>query len=283
MYFLSFETSTKIFSLALNKDEKVLRYRNLKSAFLLEDSIVPAMDKILDSAGIKFSQIDGFAIALGPGSFTSLRVGLATVKAFAMATGRPVVGIPTLDIIAQGILSLCHSRPRQKHSGVNSSGNPFYHYDEICVINDARRGKVYACLYDPKGRRSSCPTPTVVRKSDYLLISLDDLLEKVHGKTLLVGDAVGLYRNRLSKFLFADEKWWYPQSKVMAALAYERFRHKQYDDAASLLPLYLYPQDCQVTTSMVVMPDTHSCSSFPRKRVLIPDTRRSSESKNNGH
>jgi tRNA A37 threonylcarbamoyladenosine modification protein TsaB len=45
------------------------------------------MDKMLDSAGIKFSQIDGFAIALGPGSFTSLRVGLATVKAFAMSTG----------------------------------------------------------------------------------------------------------------------------------------------------------------------------------------------------
>lgn len=221
MYFVSFETSTKIFSLAVNKDEKVLRYRNLKSAFLLENSIVPALDKILDSAAIKFSQLDGFAIALGPGSFTSLRVGLATVKAFAMATGRPVVGIPTLDIIAHGVnVGVC---------------------DEICVINDARRGKVYACLYDPKGK-------TLVRKSDYLLTSLDDVLKKVHGKTLFVGDAVGLYRNSISKFLFADEKWWYPQSKVMAALAYERFKIKQYDDAASLVPLYLYPQDCQVVS-----------------------------------
>ena len=63
MYFLSFETSTKIFSLALSQDEKVLRYRNLKSASVLEDSILPTVDKILDSAGVKFSQIDGFAIA----------------------------------------------------------------------------------------------------------------------------------------------------------------------------------------------------------------------------
>ena len=102
MYFLSFETSTKIFSLAVSKDEKVLRYRNLKSALVLEDSILPTVDKMLDSAGIKFSQIDGFAIALGPGSFTSLRVGLSTVKAFAMSTAKPVVGIPTLDIIAHG-------------------------------------------------------------------------------------------------------------------------------------------------------------------------------------
>ena len=216
MYFVSFETSTKIFSVALSRDEKVLRYRNLKSASVLEDSILPTLDKMLDSAGIKFSQLDGFAIALGPGSFTSLRVGLSTVKAFAMATGRPVVGIPTLDIIANGVNeAVC---------------------DEICVINDARRDKVYACFYDPKG----------LRKSDYLLTSLEDVLEKARGKTLFVGDAVGLYRNSISKFLFAEEKYWYPQAKVMAALAYERFREKLYDDAASLLPLYLYPQDCQV-------------------------------------
>ena len=70
MYFLSFETSTKIFSLAVNKDDKVLRYRNLKTALLLEDSIIPTVDRILESAGIKFSQIDGFAIALR--QYTSL-------------------------------------------------------------------------------------------------------------------------------------------------------------------------------------------------------------------
>ncbi len=219
MYFLSFETSTKIFSLALSRDEKVLRHRNLETASVLEDAILPAMDKVLDAAGIKFSQIDGFAIALGPGSFTSLRVGLSTVKAFAMSTGKPIVGIPSLDIIARGV----------------EAGD----CDEICVINDARRGKVYACLYDAGA----------VRKSDYLLTSLDDVLKKVHGKTLFVGDALGLYRKEIkSKCLFADEKWWYPQAKVMAAMSYERFRKQQYDDAAKLLPLYLYPQDCQVTT-----------------------------------
>ena len=230
MYFLSFETSTKIFSLALSQDEKILRYRNLKSASVLEDTILPTINKILDSAGVKFSQIDGFAIALGPGSFTSLRVGLSTVKSFAMATNKHVIGIPSMDIIAHGV----------------NLGS----YDEICVINDARREKVYACLYGPNGRTS-----------DYLLTSIDDVLEKVHGKTLWVGDAIGIYRksieaayqeytskkNRSCKCFFADEKWWYPRATVMAALAYERFQNKKYDDAASLLPLYLYPQDCQVT------------------------------------
>ncbi len=248
MYFLSFETSTKIFSLALNKDEQVLRFRNLKSALVLEDSILPAMDKMLGLAGVKFSQVDGFAIGLGPGSFTSLRVGLSTVKAFAMSTGKPVVGIPTLDIIASGI---CHSRARSSYRTLAvARGNPFSHYDEICVIADARRDKVYACLYGPKGRTS-----------DYLLTSLEDVLDKVHGRTLFTGDGLSLYRKDIEeayqkyaskksstcKCFFADEKYWHPQARVMAALAYERFRKKQYDDAAGLLPLYLYPQDCQVT------------------------------------
>ncbi len=233
MYFLSFETSTKIFSLALSRDGKVLRFRNLKSAAVLEDNIVPAMDKMLDAAGLAFSQVDGFAIAIGPGSFTSLRVGLATVKAFALGTGKPVVGIPSLDIVAHG-LRLWGSAPK---------------HDEICVLGDARRGKVYACIY--RGDQ----------KSAYLLTTLDDVLKKVEGRTLFAGDALSLYRGEIKEAyrrhasrknspcqcLWADQKWWYPQAKVMASIAYERLRQKQYDDAAKLLPIYLYPQDCQVS------------------------------------
>ena len=229
MHFLSFETSTKIFSLALSRDEKVLRFKNLKSALVLEESILPTMDEMLLSAGIKFSQIDGFAIALGPGSFTSLRVGLATVKAFAMGTGKPVVGIPSMDIIAHGVDSTA--------------------CDEVCVINDARRGNIYACFYDSKVPRGQC-----------VLTTLEDVLDKVHGKTLFVGDALGVYKKDIEEAyrkynpkkisdcqcLFVDEKSWYPQARIMAALAHERFQNKQYDDAAKILPLYLYPQDCQV-------------------------------------
>ena len=246
MYFLSFETSTKIFSLALNQDGKVLRFRNLKTALVLEDSILPAIDKMLESAGVKFSQIDGFAIAKGPGSFTSLRVGFATIKAFAMSTGKPVVAIPTMDI---NIPCFLRGKPELKIEYGNIT------LDEICVIYDARRGKVYACIYGAEGR-----------KTDYLLTTLEDVLKKVHGKTLFVGDALGIYRKDIEnayrkdaingissnkpnvcQCFFADEKYWHPQARVMAALAYERFKNKDYDDAAKVLPLYLYPQDCQVT------------------------------------
>jgi hypothetical protein len=86
----------------------------------------------------------------------------------------------------------------------------------------------------------------------------------VQGKTFFVGDAVGLYRKHIEEAYqkdatkskntcqcrFADEKFWFPKAKVMAELAFKRFQDKKYDDAAKLLPIYLYPQDCQVSPAV---------------------------------
>ncbi len=282
MYFLSIESSTKVFSLALSRDAKVLRFRNLNVDKALEHSIVPAIDKILGSAGISFKKLDAFAVGIGPGSFTSLRVGLATVKAFAMATGKPVVGISSLDVIAQGTaVTPC---------------------DEICVLSDARRGMVYAAIYGStrpsgllalskvEGLTTSGPTrpsgllalskveglttsgstrpdqtvgtrspqaANLKRKSDHMLCGLNIVLDKVHGKTLFVGDGAGLYRDEIIRAykecdssctaVFAARNLWHPKAKVLAKLAFERLAAKDYDDSERLVPLYLYAADCQVT------------------------------------
>jgi universal bacterial protein YeaZ len=163
MYYLSLETSTKIFSLSVSRDEKVLRFRNITTAKLLENSIITAIDKLLDSAKVKFDQLDAFVIGLGPGSFTSLRVGLSTVKAFVMATEKPVVGICSLDVIAAAITDGA--------------------YDQICVLNDARRGNVYAAIY----AQGQCQT-------GHLLTTVTQVLDMVKGRTFFVGDALALYR-----------------------------------------------------------------------------------------
>jgi tRNA threonylcarbamoyladenosine biosynthesis protein TsaB len=233
MYFLSIEPSTKIFSLALSNGGRVLRYRNMTVDKVLENSIVPAVDRLLASAGVPFKKLDAFAVGLGPGSFTSLRVGLATVKAFAMATGKPVVGIPSLDVIARGAIGLpC---------------------DEICVLSDARRGMVYAAVYNHVGAGSPGPhkggeTPPLRRKTDYLLTTVENVLNHVHGRTLFTGDGVGLYRDDIVRCrpVFAPQKFWHPQAKYLAQIAFERLAAKDYDDIERLVPLYLYPADCQV-------------------------------------
>lgn len=232
MNILSIDTSTKNFSLAVSKDGRVLRYRNIYLDKILESSIIPAIEDILKAAKIRFLDLDGFAVGLGPGSFTSLRVGLSTIKAFALSTGKPVVGVSSLEAVAANVLG--------------------EDCDEICVVMDARRNLLYACVYE---EREGLLSP----KSKPMLISLDDLLDRVKGRTLFVGDAVTLvrdavkakYRQANSKknsyaSLFADDKAALPQAKKISMLAYGRFCKKEYDDSSRLVPVYLYAQDCQV-------------------------------------
>ncbi len=231
MYILSLETSTKNFSLALSNDAKVLRFRNITTERILESSMTKAIDKLLVSCDLSLKKIDAIAVGLGPGSFTSLRVGISTIKAFAFALNKKVVGIGSLDVIASAVTKT--------------------QADEICVIVDARRGKVYAAIFD-----------TMLKpKTEYLLTTIDDVLEKVQGTTLFVGDGLELYKDRIQKAyrehnaktqsscraIFTLPKFWFPQSRQLAKLAFSRLKNDSYDDPEKLTPIYLYPQDCQVT------------------------------------
>jgi len=238
MNILAIDTSTKQFSLAVSVGGKIAAHRDIVLNKVLSSSIIPAIDQMLKRLKVKLEDIDGYAVGLGPGSFTSLRVGLSTVKAFCFATGKPVIGIPSLDTLAQSVIDES--------------------VDQICTLVDARRNMVYASLYEKKEE-------SLKRVSDYMLTGLDAVLDKVEGKTLYVGDAIPLYREAIlkkyneaakkrktsCKALFAQEKFWYPQARELAKIAMERFEHSSpgsaFDSIENLVPLYLYPEDCQVT------------------------------------
>ena len=99
------------------------------------------------------NDIDVLAVGLGPGAFTSLRVGLSTVKGLAFATKKPVIGIPSMDAIAMSI----------KDESA-----------QICTICDAKRNLVFGCLYEKNGAQ-------LKKKTDYLLTDINDLLKKIKG------------------------------------------------------------------------------------------------------
>ncbi len=225
MNLLALDTSSKHFSPAVVKDGKTLCYRSIVLKKVLSDSIMPAIRGILKKAGLTLAQIDGFAVGLGPGSFTSLRVGLATVKGLAFALKKPVVGVPSLDVLA-----------------MNVTGD-----GQVCVVCDAKRNMVYACVYQKKG-------DALKRKSKYLLADIKDVLKRIKGEVTFVGDGVPLFREAIEKAVgvsprFTGEKQMYPRAKHLATLALKRFEAKDYDAAETLVPLYLYPEDCQVQKS----------------------------------
>ena len=236
MKILALETSTRQFSLAVFDGQKVLAQRNIRLKKVLSSSIIPSISAIFKRLRMTLEDIDGFAVGLGPGSFTSLRVGLATVKGFALATGKPVVGVPSLDALAENV--------REQDC------------DQICALVDARRNMVYSAIYAKEGAG-------LKKISEDRLANLDQVLDHVHGRTLYAGDGVTLYREAIIKKykeaaksrktscqpLFAEERFWYPPAGEVAKIAFKRFERnskKHFDPVDQLVPLYLYPEDCQV-------------------------------------
>ncbi len=231
MKILALDTSSKFLSLAVAEDNKVLGRIHRRLDRKHSTQLICLIDKLLKRVKVPLKKIDGFCLSKGPGSFTGLRVGITTVKGLAFALQKPVVAIPSLDILAQNARRL----KRRKNN------TP----DQICPIIDAKRNQVYACLYQARNG-------AVIRKSRYLLLPVQELLKRLKGEIIFLGDAISLYRRNLSqgkkiKPVFAEEKFWYPQASQAVSLALERFRKGKVDDVNSLVPLYLYPQECQIS------------------------------------
>lgn len=207
MNLLAIDTSTDYLSLAVAKDGRIAGRFHRKSAMRHSTLLIPTIDRLLKKAGIKIKEIDCFAISIGPGSFTGLRIGAVTVKALAYSLKKPVVAIPTLDAIALNAKSF---------KGV------------ICPVLDARKNKVYACIYKSDGRN-------IKKISRYLLLPLEELKKKLtkYDKIYFLGDIMG-------------SKIWHPKPEIVAALALEEFNKKNFVKPEDLEPLYIYSNECDI-------------------------------------
>ena len=232
MKILAVDTSTKHLSLAISDGDKTIAARNVRPRKDLSMTITFDIERVLAKATVRLTDLDGFVVVLGPGSFTSLRVGLSMLKAFVMVTMKPVVGVSSLDAIAMNVRARGASRV---HKAL-----------QICVINDARRGMVYSSLYDKKD-------DTLVRRREYQLEPIEKVLEGLEGEVVFIGDAIPGYRDRImviaEKFapVFEVEKHWLPKAQELARIGYQRLLKGEVDKIETLAPLYLYPEDCQVS------------------------------------
>ena len=100
MKILAFETSTSFGSLALLDENRIYGEKTFYSERTHSERLLPFVDELLGQLSFSLSDIDCFAVATGPGSFTGLRISLSTVKAFALAHKKPVIGISTLEALS---------------------------------------------------------------------------------------------------------------------------------------------------------------------------------------
>lgn len=222
MKILGIDSTSGFLCIGIYDNAKVYEY-NLEVGIRLSSLLAQTLKRILDALGWQVSDIDYFACGLGPGSFTGVRVGLATIKGLAFSFNKPVIGISTLDILARN---------------AERATDGF-----VVPLVDAKRSLVYGSIYKTKNGIPKRITP-------YLLLTLDEFLRKIKTNSIILGDAISLYKERLLKDIkgltLLDKDYWYPRAYNIIALALERIKEEKFDSPFDIKPIYLYPKECQI-------------------------------------
>ena len=174
MIILAVDSSSRAASAALWKDGDLLGEQFLNTRLTHSQTLLPLVDQLLRSTETAPDQPDCFAVSVGPGSFTGLRIGIAAAKGLAFAAGKPCAPVSTLEGLACNLLA---------HDGL------------ICPVMDARCQQVYTALFSCKGGR-------LTRLWEDQAISLAQLGEELARRrepTLLVGDGARLCRSFLGE------------------------------------------------------------------------------------
>lgn len=198
-------------------------------------TLMPAVDECLAAAGAAIKEIDLFVTVIGPGSFTGLRIGLATVKGFAAVARRPVAAVGSLELLA---------------AAVPFAGVP------VLPLIDARRGEVYAAVYDTSGDFPVEILPPFASVPGSLGRRI--LETGIDGPVIVCGTGSENYRDELEEALpagtrYCGPRWSTPSASIAAALALEGDT-VPYDGLSALEPLYIRPPDAKLPSSAKLLP-----------------------------
>jgi tRNA threonylcarbamoyladenosine biosynthesis protein TsaB len=216
MIILAVDTTTSTGSVALLKETNLIAEVNIDSSSTYSERLLPAVDFLLKTNKMSIQDIDGFAVAVGPGSFTGIRIGLSTVKSFSFASGKPVAGVSGLKALAE---KLRHS---QAHL--------------LCPLLDAKKGEIYAALFESKGDKLFEVVPQGVYSPDRFFSLLPS-----HRIVSFIGNGVEVYRKKIFQY-FKDKARLSHRSQFIAhevgRLGYELLKRKKGKSAEELEPLY---------------------------------------------
>lgn len=228
MRLLTVDTSTNVFSIALSEDEKVLGEESGDTGPSSSAGIPSVVHSVLTSSGFQPKDLDLFAVTAGPGSFTGVRIGLAFVKGLAFATGKPVVTLSSLELLAMN---------------AESSTIP------VCTMFDARKGEVYTATFSfDNGMKLIRP-----EKAADPLSAIEDIREL----TLFIGDGAIRYQELIcrqmgSLAVFPKDHLHKPKASAGASLAIKRFKSGAAVSPFDLEPSYLRLSEAELNRAKVL-------------------------------
>lgn len=212
---LAVDTSNEWMGLAVYDGKQVIGERAWRSSQHHTVELAPAIQELLTQCNLTMEKINALGVAIGPGSFTSLRVGLALAKGLAFARGIPLIGIPTLDILA-------HAQPMSELP--------------LAVAIHAGRGRYALGWY--KNIRGAWQAEGPAR-----VVSVEALKDEVQSPSLVCGEFTDEVRqkiesNKNAQLTSMEDSQRKPA--VLAKLAWMRLQNGDVDDVASLAPIYLH-------------------------------------------
>lgn len=212
---LSIETSGAACSVALSQAGKVVGMVTLDDSNRQSSMLVPAIESLFRQCSVKMSDCDAVAVSSGPGSYTGLRVGVSTAKGLCYGLGKPLIAVPTLEVLFAEAMSM------EECAGA----------DYFVPMLDARRMEVYQAVYDSSGNCIEEVSAKILDAGSY-----GDLLSK--GKVVFIGTGAQKYRDAFphpAGIYFPAA----PKASFMAAAAQAAFEAGRFEDVAYFEPFYL--------------------------------------------
>ena len=225
MTILAMDTATMVSSVAVATEERVLAELTAETRFTHSETLVPNIDEVLRLADMKREELSAVAVSLGPGSFTGLRIGLAAAKAIAYALSIPLVGVPTLEVLAAAFPSLGAL---------------------VAPLIDAQKGNAYFALYRFTENGLICEKEVVVA-------SPQEIVEAIVGEkssVTLAGDfarklvAKGVELPRNAKL--APMTHLMPRAALVAVRAIDRLKNGKGKSPMELEPIYVRRSEAEV-------------------------------------
>ena len=224
---LAIDTATPATGLALTRgtlaEGEVVASLGLSSNVTHSRRLLTSIDWLMAEVGVGWNDLDGIGVSLGPGSFTGLRIGMATAKGLAAASGIKLLGVSTLDSLAAKCVT-----------------------DRlICSVLDARKKEVYAALYKRDG------DDQLSRTSDICAVSPEDLAARITEPVMMIGDGAVVYREVFSDHIgenltIVPSALHEPAAPSLGLLCADDLLKDKCLDVGSAVPLYVRSSDAEL-------------------------------------
>lgn len=226
MKIIAIETSCDICSVSLLEDNNLILELKETAVKNHSESLMPLIDKLFKETNTSLKDIDLFAVDNGPGSFTGIRIGLSTVKAFCDVTHKPCVPVSSLEALAYEAV--------ENNNSCQKEPSPI----TICSMIDAKHENVYASIFEKNGK-------SLVKSSDFMFKNYNDLLLDLGSLKNLIfftGNCGILYKDVIKSYLkndifFGEDT--IVSSKYIGIAAFDKFKNGEVSDSKNLNALYL--------------------------------------------